>query len=111
MHEWARDCMASSGNVSVLYVCGHGIQETDDGALVFVDDAGSVAADPLDGAIDIAGIRSGMNGDNSPERQWYFVDACRVPSPALEPFEGPLRGGVALKARRGVRPAHRPRCR
>lgn len=108
VHEWARDCRTSSDNVAMLYVCGHGVQETDDGALIFVHDAGSVVDDPLDGAIDIAGIRAGMTGDSSPARQWYFADACRVPSPALDVFKEPLRGGIRLDARRGARPAHRP---
>lgn len=108
VYEWAADCMTSPDNVAVLYVCGHGVQETDDGAFVFVHDAGRVADDPLDGAVDIAGIRGGMVGNDSPERQWYFADACRVPSEALEEFEGPLRGGITLTARRGRRPAHRP---
>jgi hypothetical protein len=108
VHEWSRDCMASADNVAVLYVCGHGLQETDDGALVFVHDAGSVPDDPLDGALDVAGIRSGMTGTTGPRRQWYFADACRVPSPLLDDFEGPLRGGITLKLRRGARPAHRP---
>jgi hypothetical protein len=108
VQEWAEDCMRSPDNIAVLYVCGHGIQETDDGALVFVHDAGSVPGPPLDAAIDIAGIRAGMTGDTSPTRQWYFADACRVPSPMLTGFVGPLRGGITLTPRHGRRPAHRP---
>jgi hypothetical protein len=106
VHEWARDSMSSPDNVAILYVCGHGVQETDDGALVFCHDAGG--HDPLDAALDVAGVRAGMVGDSSPNRQWYFADACRVPSPALDVFEGPLRGSITLKPRRGRRPAHRP---
>jgi hypothetical protein len=31
-----------------------------------------------------------------------------VPSPALDRYEGPLRGGITLRPSRGARPAHRP---
>jgi hypothetical protein len=106
LHEWARDCATDPGNVAVLYICGHGIQETDDGATVFVHDA--AAYDPLDAAVDIAAIRKGMTGPGAPGQQWYFVDACRVPSGALSGHTGVLHGGIALQPRTGPWPAHRP---
>ncbi|WP_432825471.1 caspase family protein [Dactylosporangium sp. CA-092794] len=108
LNEWAWDCMSSPDNVAVLYVCGHGVQEADDGVVVFMHDAGAVPDDVLDGALDVAGVRAGLKGDGSPARQWYFADACRVPSADLIGLEGPAQGGITLKRRRGSAVGHRP---
>ncbi|MEV0566605.1 caspase family protein [Dactylosporangium sp. NPDC050588] len=107
LHEWARDCRSSPDNVAVLYICGHGVQETDDGAIVMLRDAGAIG-DPFDAAVDVAGVRRGLSLDGCPTRQWYFVDACRVPAHGLDDYAGPLRGRITLEPRRGTGPAHRP---
>ena len=108
LDDWKRDCCSSPENVAILYVCGHGAQETDDNAVVFVHDAGAQGARVLDEAIDVAGVRAGMTGPRSPRRQWYFVDACRVPASRLRAITVPLRGGITLDPEREIESEHRP---
>jgi Caspase domain len=105
--EWQQDCLGAADNVAVLYACGHGLQETDDGGVVLVHDAGIQAGNPLDEGLDIEGVRRGLKGPNSPRHQWYFVDACRIDEKKLDDFDT-LDGGIVLGRRRGEAPPHRP---
>lgn len=105
LHEWAADCLTSPDNVAVLFVCGHGVA-TYDGPIVLVSDAGAVPGDTFDKAIDVAAILPGLRGDEGPDRQWYFVDACQLPSDALRQFSESIQGGVRLPHRLGRKPRH-----
>ncbi|MGA5305596.1 caspase family protein [Nucisporomicrobium flavum] len=108
LDAWHADCFTSAANVAILYVCGHGLLESTDGGVVFMSDAGRLRTQRLDAALDIAGVRAGMAGPGSPDRQWYFADACRERSAELDDFAEVLRGGISLPARRGPHASHRP---
>ena len=78
MLDWQKDCRGHSDDMSVLYVSGHGVQwgSKDDGIVLLED----FSADQLfmDYSIDVGGTMKGMAGDDMPQTQFYFVDACRI---------------------------------
>jgi Caspase domain len=107
--DWQHDCLSSPNNVAVLYVAGHGLQESAEGALALLHDEGRNPGQPFDAALDIERVRQGLKGQRAPLRQWYFVDACRIYDEQLEPLhelERPLSGGVGLPPRPGVGAPH-----
>ena len=93
--EWFADCRSSAENVAVLYAGGHGIQMgKDDGGIVLLEDFAKLP-NVLDHSLDVGAVRKGMAGETIAQRQFYFVDACRVrPAPATR-FET-LGTGVGL---------------
>ena len=86
---WRRDLRTHADNVAVLYVAGHGLQTSADGGIVLLEDFGAPESlSPLERAIDVAAVRRGIVSDPNdpasatPQRQFYFYDACRVTPPA-----------------------------
>jgi hypothetical protein len=80
LNEWCGDCLTNRDHVGVLYVSGHGIQQSKEGSIVLLQDFN----DPRDGlsilkrAIDVEGVRQGMSRTDAARRQFYFVDSCRT---------------------------------
>jgi hypothetical protein len=78
---WYDDCLTNRDNVAVLYISGHGIQNSKEGSIVLLQDFG----DPADSriqllrrAIDIGSVREGMSRGDVARRQFYFIDSCRI---------------------------------
>nr|NLI50998.1 hypothetical protein [Propionibacterium sp.] len=107
LNAWRKEARATPGNVTLLYVAGHGIQTSNEGGIVLLQDAGDPDFDPLDRAIDVASIRRGMVADptdadtHTPPIQYYFYDACRVQPSAVASFEE-LRAGITTDEPRGT---------
>ncbi len=84
-------------NVVIVYVAGHGVQLTKNGAIVLLHD---FAADrylrELDGAIDMAGVHAGMNHPGTAKTQFWFVDACRQKPAIARKFESLTGAAISL---------------
>lgn len=93
--EWFADCSTSAENVAVLYASGHGIQMSpDDGGIVLLEDFAKLP-NVLDFSLDVGAVRKGMAGPTMAQRQFYFIDACRVRPEAAVRFQT-LGSGVGL---------------
>lgn len=109
LNAWRREARATPGNVTLLYVAGHGIQTSNEGGIVLLQDAGDPDFAALDRAIDVASVRRGMVADPTdaetftPPIQYYFYDACRVQPSAVASFEE-LRAGITTDEPRGAAP-------
>jgi hypothetical protein len=85
-------------NVAFVYVAGHGIQLTNRGAIVLLEDFADPDRADLYGAIDMMGCHAGLYGTGYANNQFWFVDACRQRPRVASKFEN-LEGGVLdLKA-------------
>ena len=94
--EWFTDCKTRSENVAILYAGGHGIQiAPDDGGIVLLEDFAENLS-VLEGSLDVGAVRSGMAGPTMAQRQFYFVDACRVRPEAASRFRTLGGQGVDL---------------
>ena len=97
------------GNITLLYVAGHGIQTSNEGGILLLQDVGHPDFPALDRALDVASIRRGMVGDptdpetSTPPVQYYFYDACRVQPPGVMSFEE-LQAGLTFDVPRGLAP-------
>lgn len=90
------DCRADPANIAVVYIAGHGVQVTKDGATVLLEDYASDALlNELDAAIDVVGIHDGLNSVGGPDEQFWFVDACRQKPTVARRFED-LQGGISI---------------
>jgi hypothetical protein len=109
VYAWRQQARATPGNITLLYVAGHGIQTTNEGGILLLQDAGRPDRPPLQPALDLGSIRRGMVADrNDPETstppvQYYFFDACRVQPPGVERYEE-LAAGITFDAPRGPAP-------
>jgi caspase domain-containing protein len=93
--EWFAACSTNADNVAVLYASGHGIQMSpDDGGIVLLEDFARFPS-VLDFSLDVGAVRKGMAGPTMAQRQFYFVDACRVRPEAALRFQT-LGSGVGL---------------
>jgi hypothetical protein len=78
MQEWKVDCRGHVDDIALLYVAGHGVQwGSKDDAIVLLED---FSKDELfmNYTIDVGKTLKGMSGDDMPQAQFYFVDACRI---------------------------------
>jgi hypothetical protein len=77
--EWHNDCSESPENVAVLYAGGYVIQlSKDEAGIVLLEDFAKRRSSVLDHSLDVGSVRRGMAGRTMADRQFYFVDACRV---------------------------------
>jgi hypothetical protein len=94
--EWFEDCGTDSANVAILYAAGHGIQiSPDDAGIVLLEDFAKNRS-VLDASLDVGAVRRGMAGPTMAQRQFYFVDACRVRPEAASRFSSLGGKGVDL---------------
>jgi hypothetical protein len=97
LDQWHDLAATNRDNVAILYASGHGIQMSkDDGGIVLLEDFARRGNSPLDHSLDIAGVRKGMAGLTMAQKQFYFIDTCRVRPPGAETFQM-LGSGVSLK--------------
>lgn len=107
---WRNDARSTAGNVALLYVAGHGIQTSNEGGILLLQDAGAPdSLTPLERAIDVASIRRGMVADPAkpdtatPDIQYYFYDACRI-VPTASASYATVQVGVSFDEPRGPAP-------
>ncbi|WP_405959873.1 caspase family protein [Streptomyces sp. NBC_00024] len=92
-HEWTMRCAQHSGNIALLYFCGHGLQG--DGQYLLASDFNRYSRAPFAQAFDFDETRLALQ-QSGPRTQLYIVDACR--NNCLErPY-----GGVAGLAERDL---------
>ena len=107
LSAWRADARQTPGNITLLYVAGHGIQTSNEGGILLLQDAGDPAYPVLDRALDVASVRRGMVGDPNdpstytPPVQYYFYDACRVLPPAVTNYTE-LEAGLRFDSPRGA---------
>jgi hypothetical protein len=75
---WRNDCFDDPAGVAILYAAGHGVwrNPVQAGTLLLQD----FAADPariMESALDIPTVHYAMGAAGGPQRQFYFLDACR----------------------------------
>jgi hypothetical protein len=95
--EWHDAAATSDENVTILYASGHGIQVSkDDGGIVLLEDFAQLRNSPLEHSLDVPAVRKGMAGTSIAQRQFYFVDACRVRPREAFDYQS-LGNGVGLR--------------
>lgn len=86
--DWYNACRTNDDHVAILYAGGHGVELTkDEGGIVLLEDVSESIASPLRGSLDVGRVRNGMGGHPMAQRQFYFVDACRVQAADLKGFD------------------------
>ena len=109
LFAWRADARETPGNLTLLYVAGHGIQTSNEGGILLLQDVGHPDYPVLDRALDVSSIRRGMVGDptdpetSTPPVQYYFYDACRVQPSGVMSFEE-LQAGLRFDVPRGLAP-------
>jgi hypothetical protein len=95
IRDWYELGNHNPDDLMLFFFCGHGVAE---GAMtsLLMSDFGSVAAAPLEGALDFRRFHAGME-DSQARNQCYFVDACRLPSTLLRKNDG-FAGDPVLQA-------------
>lgn len=104
IREW-QALSTELNDLMLFYFCGHGIANPAKVALL-MSDFGTVAAAPLDGALDFTGFRLGME-DCMARNQCFFVDACRLGSTLLQ--RNSYAGDPVLNATMAPNPGGLPR--
>lgn len=95
-------CAAHPENVAIVYVAGHGVQLTKNGAIVLLHDCGDDAhLTELEGAIDMTGVHAGFNHPDTAQTQFWFIDACRQEPAMAERYET-MEAGLTLDTRPGA---------
>lgn len=71
-------CQSHRDNHAVVYVAGHGIRLTKNGALLLLEDFGADdAPKKLHAAVDMISLHDGLDHENAAKQQCWFVDVCR----------------------------------
>lgn len=87
---------ARRDNVALVYVAGHGVQVTKQGAVLLLEDfAGPGQLQSLYGAVDMRSLHAGMRHDGAAKNQFWFVDTCRQKSVQAKYFESQV-GALSL---------------
>ncbi len=95
-------CGKHPENVAIVYVAGHGVQLTKNGAIVLLHDCGDDAhLTELEGAIDMTGVHAGFNHPDTAQTQFWFIDACRQEPAMAERYET-MEAGLTLDTRPGA---------
>ncbi|MCC6525970.1 MAG: hypothetical protein IT373_25210 [Polyangiaceae bacterium] len=86
--EFRRRCRAERDATAIVYVAGHGVQLTADGAIVLLEDyAGDGQEAALWAAFDMKGLHESLAGSTAAARQFWFVDSCRQRPEVARQFE------------------------
>ena len=93
LREWKKDCENNPAGIAILYASGHGISRGKEESLILLED---FADDEqiFTYSIDVGSNRKAMVGDQMPQTQLYFADACRLPDDTK--LDG-LGSGATLK--------------
>lgn len=94
--EFKQACDARTDNVAVVYMAGHGVQVTPDGAVLLLHDCGAdnhLAV--LKASVDLAGVHAAFNHPATAQTQFWFVDCCRQRPEVAGRFEQ-MAAGLSL---------------
>lgn len=89
IHDFMDATESHPENIAVVYVAGHGVQFTKDGAVLLLSDFG----DPLHhrrkytGAVDMTAFHKTMDNDDNAHAQFWFLDLCRGLAPDNEDYD------------------------
>ncbi|WP_060513019.1 caspase family protein [Pseudomonas sp. NBRC 111124] len=91
-----------SENMAIIYVAGHGVQFTNEGAVLLLSDFGSPShkRSKYAGAVDMTAIHKAMNYEGNANTQFWFLDLCRGLAPDTEDYDK-LGGIFELDINRG----------
>jgi hypothetical protein len=78
LEEWQQDCHNNPAGISILYASGHGLSRGKEQSLILLEDFAD-DSQIFNYSIDVGGNRQAMVGDQMPQTQLYFADACRLP--------------------------------
>jgi hypothetical protein len=85
--EFRKRCKARRDATAFVYVAGHGVQLTTEGAVILLEDfAGDDQESTLWAALDMKGLHSSLNGKDAAQHQFWFIDACREEPEAAKHF-------------------------
>jgi hypothetical protein len=94
-------CAQHVDNVAFVYVAGHGVQLTNHGAILLLEDVGSDAhLNELGGALDVVGCHQGFDHPRTARTQFWFFDACRQVPEVARRFAN-LAGAITLDEQHG----------
>lgn len=76
-------------NIAIIYVAGHGVQFTNDGAVLLLNDFGNPRHNRrrYTGAIDMTSFHKAMNHQQAAHAQFWFLDLCRGLAPEKEDYD------------------------
>lgn len=99
--EFQDDLKGKKTDVAIVYVAGHGVQLTSEGAILLLTDFGRRQNSSLDCSVDIFNLRQVLRFDESTHTQFWFVDTCRELPPVAERYEtmeGQYKQGIPRTA-------------
>jgi hypothetical protein len=85
LRNWSADCDASTGNIAILYVAGHGIVTANDAVRLFLSSANE--ADPYEDSIDLDRVRRALRRLRAQSNIFVF-DCCAKNDQTYEPSGG-----------------------
>lgn len=101
LKAFLKRCLADTGSVAIVYVAGHGVQFTKQGATLLLEDIGDEdGLNELHGALDFTSIHLGMNHPKAPHQQFWFFDGCRQKPQVAQRFER-MTGALELSEQVG----------
>lgn len=90
IQRWIARSSGKSDNLTVFFFCGHGISSAQ--SVLLLRDYGAKPFHRFDGALNLSAFRVGMQ-TMTPNEQLFIIDACRMPSAALDKVRGEVRPG------------------
>ena len=78
LDQWRLACTQNEEDVAVMYVAGHGAQHSSEGSVLILQDFDPNDNPLLTCAMDVGAVRRGMSVEEAAQKQFYFVDACRI---------------------------------
>ena len=96
LFELHDECQGDPNGVAISYLSGHGVQRTKQDGNVLLEDFG-VNPMVVGQSVDVFSVHQGMAGDDMPQTQFYFVDACRTQPDEFKDWKD-LGQGLGLPA-------------
>jgi|GEM_PF-2201166 Caspase domain. len=102
LNEWQAECRQDPAGVAMFFVAGHGIQFAGT-SILLLEDFAQPGEQVLKHALDVDSVRHGLGGPQACQRQWFFVDSCKVDPDAAGNYLS-AAVGVTLDRLRGPEP-------
>ncbi len=92
---WQKYASSSEKNMTIFYFAGHGIQRTNNDAVLLMDAFGDEDSSLLEHAVESRNLFYGMASSPAfptmAQTQLYFIDCCRNHPSALNRYEQPIQ--------------------